>query len=162
MLSRPRAQSHGRLTTRFALFWASSLAFLALVFAPGCEDKEIGRPCDITVDAGAAYGVYNSNATDCPSHLCTKPAVQAGISLDLDTGAYCTALCSSNSDCSNGQTRDLTNPNDTRCKKGFVCAIPFDQGPVCCQKMCLCRDFFVTSVGPTTPAICTSDAGSCS
>jgi hypothetical protein len=82
---------------------------------------------------GAAQGAYATNATDCPSHLCIKPAVQPGVSNDLDTGPYCTVRCNSDSDC-NGQTRDFTNPNDTRCMKGFTCAIPFGVGKLCCAE----------------------------
>jgi hypothetical protein len=138
------------------------LAMAALFVGAACEDQAIGRACDLTVDAAGAQGAYNSNATDCPSRLCIKPAVQPGVSQDLDTGAYCTIQCKSDGDCS-GQTRDPSNPNDTRCRKGFTCAIPFGKddtgkGDLCCAKLCLCRDFFSASVGPATPDVCKSDS----
>jgi hypothetical protein len=139
-----------------------AFALVALLAAAGCEDKGIGRPCDITQDAGAAQGAYNTNATDCPSRMCIKPNVQPGISNDLDTTSYCSARCSSDSDC-DGQTRDPTNPDDTRCRKGYTCASVFGKGPLCCAKLCLCRDFFSASVGPAVPAECKSDSdASCS
>ncbi len=136
---------------------SSLLALAAVLLAAGCEDNALGRPCDLRADASvsAAQGAYNMNAPDCPSHLCTKPAVQPGISTELTTGPYCTVRCSSDSDCA-GQTRDFNNPNDTRCLKGFACAIPFGAGALCCAKLCLCRDFFVASVGPATPEACQS------
>ena len=144
------------------LAWSRVLVLAATIMAAGCEDKALGRSCDLTRDAGAAQGVYATPAMDCPSRMCIKPAVQPGVSNDLNTGPYCTIACSSDNDC-NGQTRDFTNANDRRCMKGFTCAIPFDQGPLCCQKLCLCRDFFSASVGPATPAVCQNDAGaSCS
>jgi hypothetical protein len=144
------------------LAWAGALA--VAILASGCEDKALGRACDLRSDAsvGAAQGAYNTNATDCPSHWCTKPAVQPGVSNDLNTGPYCTIACSSDNDC-NGETRDFTNPNDRRCMNGFTCAIPFDSGKLCCQKLCLCRDFFSASVGPAVPDVCQNNAGkSCS
>lgn len=146
------------------LAWAGALALAMAILASGCEDKALGRPCDLRSDAsvGAAQGAYNTNATDCPSHWCTKPAVQPGVSNDLNTGPYCTIACNSDNDC-NGETRDFTNPNDRRCMNGFTCAIPFDSGKLCCQKLCLCRDFFSPSVGPAVPDVCQNNAGkSCS
>jgi len=146
----------GRLASTCALTLALLLAGSA------CEDMAVGRPCDITVDASAAQGAYNSNATDCPSHLCVKPAVQPGVSVDLDTGPYCTIRCTSDDDC-NGQTRDPSNQLDNRCRKGFTCAPVFPTGPVCCEKICLCRDFVSASVGPVVPDVCKDGAGaSCS
>jgi hypothetical protein len=146
------------------LAWSSVLVVAAAILAAGCEDKALGRPCTLITDAsvGAAQGAFEIPATDCPSRICTKPAVQPGVSNDLNTGPYCTIACNSDNDC-NGQTRDFGNPNDTRCMKGFTCAIPFGQGKLCCQKLCLCRDFFSAAVGPAIPAACQNDAGaSCS
>ena len=156
----PKARELRPTAKRFA--WSSVLVMAAAILSAGCEDKALGRPCDLTKDAGAAQGAYAVPAMDCPSRICTKPAVQPGVSNDLDTGPYCTIKCSSDNDC-NGQTRDFSNSNDKRCMKGYTCAIPFDQGSLCCQKLCLCRDFFSNSVGPATPTVCQNDAGaSCS
>jgi len=147
---------------RLRLLVAGLLVFTALSAGAACEDKAVGRPCDITQSVSAAQGAYNSNATDCPSHLCVKPNVQPGVSNSLDTTAYCSVECSSDSDC-NGQTRDPSNGNDTRCRKGFTCAPIFGKGPLCCAKLCLCRDFFSASVGPAVPDECKSDSdASCS
>jgi hypothetical protein len=153
------------------LAWLPAL-FIALAIATACEDKGIGRPCDLRADVidggvSATTGVYNSNATDCQSRICMKPAVQAGVATDLDTGPYCSAVCSSDSDC-NGQTRDDSNPNDKRCKKGYTCALAFGAGqsidvsgqptngtqPLCCVKVCLCKDFYSPAYGPGIPSEC--------
>ena len=158
MCKKPCAPARERALSRRRLGCAFLLALAALWTNAACEDKAIGRPCDLTVDASAPQGAYNNNATDCPSHLCAKPAVQPGVSLDLDTGAYCTAPCASDNDC-NGQTRDPSNPLDTRCRKGFSCAPFFDKGVECCVKLCLCRDFFSSSVGPAIPDACKPDSG---
>lgn len=132
---------------------ASVLAGIVVILASGCENKTLGRSCDVTADAGPTQGAWNSGAADCPSRLCIKPALQPSAS-GSGTSAYCTASCTSDSDC-DGQTRDTSNPNDKRCVRGFTCAVIFGQGPgpVCCTKLCLCRDF----VGPTgvvTPPEC--------
>ena len=161
------------------LAWSSVVVLAATVLAAGCEEKTLGRSCDLRTDASisatqGAYAIPKANCrsesgevvvcapVDCPSGICAKPAVQPGVSTDLTTGPYCTARCNSDSDC-DGQTRDFSNPNDKRCMKGFVCAIPFGEGKLCCQKLCLCRDFFSASVGPAIPTACQNDAGaSCS
>jgi hypothetical protein len=151
---RPR-QTAGRLA------WSAPLALVIMLGASGCEDKAIGRTCDLTTDAGplgALQAAYAVDSRDCPSGICTKPAVQPGVSNELTTGPYCTVRCNSDSDC-DGQTRDFTNPNDRRCLKGFTCAIPFGEGPLCCAKLCLCKDFYSASVGPAVPDACQADAG---
>jgi len=164
MFHHPSTEASEPRPTAKHLAWTGVLALTVALFSSGCEDNALGRTCDLRADASvsAAQGAYAIPAADCPSRMCIKPAVQPGVSNDLDTGPYCTVACNSDSDC-NGQTRDFTNANDKRCMKGFTCAIPFDSGKLCCQKLCLCRDFFVSSVGAATPAVCQNGAGkSCS
>jgi hypothetical protein len=156
-----------------AVSWrASSLIVVAaLVLLTGaCEDKGIGRSCSLAETPPADEGAYSVDATDCQTRMCVRPAIQPGVLRDnVDTGAYCSAACVSDGDCQ-GQTRDRSNPNDKRCKTGFTCAVPFGAaddtpggGKLCCQKICLCRDFFSASVGPATPASCEAGAeNSCS
>jgi hypothetical protein len=137
------------------------LALTALALAGGCEDKGLGRPCSLG-DISADQGAYSVHATECPSRICVKPAVQPGVVPDtFDTSAYCSFTCSSDSDCQSGQMRNRSDPNDKRCKTGFVCAVPFgasdtavNGGDLCCRHVCLCRDFYSSSVGPATPAGC--------
>jgi hypothetical protein len=114
----------------------------------------IGRPCDLTVTAGMSQAAYNASASDCPSHLCLKPVVQPGATMPFPstTQSTCSAACTEDSDC-DGELRDMSNPADQRCMKGFACGIPFVKGPLCCQKLCMCKDF----LGPTgapTPIAC--------
>jgi hypothetical protein len=143
-------------TTRLLCF-----ALLALGAIPACEDKGLGRPCRLTFDAGPTQGAYTWHAPDCPSHICNKPGVQTGIvASEVDTGPYCTVTCTSDSDCS-GETRNFSDTTDKRCKTGYVCAIPYDRDKLCCQKLCLCRDFFVVATGPATPVACQNGAASC-
>ncbi len=157
MSQNPRAKTHKLRPAllRLTLLGALPLAVMALVGSTGCEDKAIGRHCDVLVpDAGPAQGVYNSEALECPSRICLKPVVQQGApSVDPPTSAYCSASCSQDSDC-DGQTRDTNNPLDTRCKLGFSCGIAFVKGNICCQKLCLCKDFLNPSIGAPTPIAC--------
>jgi hypothetical protein len=125
-------------------------------------DQGIGRPCDLQAAAKPSQAVGNSAATDCPSGLCLKPAVEPGAGGSVDTGATCSGECSDvGKDCG-GDTRDPANPEDKRCARGFVCAIPFVKGSLCCKKLCVCKDFLGPG-GAVTPIACQGDAAaSCS
>jgi hypothetical protein len=140
---------------RLSLAGTFALAALALFGNTGCEDKAIGRPCDVLNDAGTQQGVFNSEALECPSRICLKPVVQIGATMPTPaTSAYCSASCSQDSDCDPNQGRDPGNHLDTRCSKGFACGIAFVKGSICCQKLCLCKDFLNPTVGAPTPVAC--------
>ena len=131
-------------------FLGALLLALASLGSMACEDNGIGRPCDIGADAGQSQAVYNNQALECPSRICLKPVNQG--SPTLDTGPYCSATCSKDSDC-DGQKRDNAERSDLRCKTGFACGVAFVVGPLCCQKLCLCKDFLGLS-GLQTPQTC--------
>ena len=156
MSQNPRANTHklpSGLLLR-SLLGAFLLAAVALLGNTGCEDRAIGRRCDVLTVATPAQGVFNSEALECPSRICLKPVVQQGATMsDPPTGPYCSASCSQDSDC-DGQTRDNGNPLDKRCQKGFSCGIAFVKGKICCQKLCLCKDFLNPAVGAPTPIAC--------
>src|SRR3954447_22835055 len=100
---------------------------LGAVLAAGCENKAIGRPCDVQSDAGAMQAVFNRQALECPSRVCIKPSREQGATL-TDAAPYCPAECSKDSDCG-GQRPDPSNGRDRRCKTGFVCGVGFEVGP---------------------------------
>jgi len=126
-----------RLLSALSLLGAAS----SLVFVlAACEDKAIGRRCDVQADAGAMQAVFNGQALECPTRICVKPARDNAVADVVDTAPYCTGECSSDGDC-DGETRDRSNGADKRCKTGFVCGIGFEVGPLCCKKICLCKDF---------------------
>lgn len=136
-----------------AMAWSGIACLLTSV---GCKrDDKIGQLCDLTVDAGPSQAVVNLESDSCRTGLCLKPAVASGASTgdpDSPTGATCTDECTSDSDC-DGELRNPSNAEDTRCKGGFVCGVPFVVGPLCCKRYCVCRDF----LGPTggqTPIAC--------
>ena len=126
------------------------LIALAAVGSMACEDNGIGRPCDVGADAGQTQAVYNNQALECPSRICLKP-VNQNVGTNVDTGPYCSATCSKDSDC-DGQKRENADTGDYRCKGGYACGVAFVVGPLCCQKLCLCKDFLGT--GLLTPQIC--------
>jgi len=153
MSQKLRAKSSMLRSVAVRLSLAGALSLAAVAFGnTGCEDKAIGRPCDVLTDASPVQAVYNSEALECPSRICLKPSYQQGSSGTQDTGPYCSASCSQDSDCE-GQLRDTTNPLDKRCSKGFTCGIPFVKGRICCQKLCLCKDF-LGPAGAPVPIAC--------
>lgn len=115
----------------------------------------VGAPCDIAQDAGPTQSALNTAAIQCTSHICLKPVVTLGAT-DTLTAAFCSALCSQDSDCV-GETADPLNPLDRRCTKGFSCGILYVKGKLCCQKVCTCKDF-LGGITPVTPLACQGDA----
>ena len=68
----------------------AGFAFLvggALV-SSGCENKAIGRPCDLETVADNS-ATQNSSALECPSRICVKPSLNPSVasspSLPIDT-----------------------------------------------------------------------------
>jgi hypothetical protein len=134
--------------------FATVLFFLAGLASAGCGDSggsSLGQSCSVGVDGGAFQPVFTNQAPECPGAICLKPADQTSSTNAVDTSAYCSATCSSDSDC-NGQKRDNSNANDKRCENGYACGVAFVVGTLCCKKLCLCKDFLSTD--PQTPAPC--------
>jgi hypothetical protein len=125
------------------------------------DPLHIGRPCQLGVDddagtPGGPIATITSPALECPTRICILP----GAEKVTDTSASCTASCTSDTDCANGELGDPNDPSDPRCKGGFVCAVATTAGDFCCRKLCICVDFVnVPAGGFQTPASCTPDAG---
>ena len=132
-------------------FLGASLLVLAAFGSMACEDNGIGRPCDILADAGQAQAVYNPQALECPSRICLKPLNQG--TTVVETGAYCSATCSKDSDC-DGQKKDMSDNSDHRCASGYACGVAFVVGALCCKKLCLCKDFLPPGTGLQAPQTC--------
>lgn len=113
----------------------------------------VGAPCDPLAAAGPTQAVYNNQALECDSRICLKPLDNTGVA---DTRAFCSSPCTTDNDCG-GVLRDSNDPNDRRCASGFACATIFVAGPLCCKKLCLCKDFLAGP--PSTPAGCEIEAG---
>jgi len=132
---------------------ATAGCIVAVLVLASCG-SEIGQPCDVGTDAGPSQAVANTLALECESHLCLKPKLSPDKpSLNPPTGALCSVECKERIDCIAAESRDSTNPSDTRCKAGFVCAVPFEVGPLCCRRLCVCKDFLGPN-GPVTPLAC--------
>jgi hypothetical protein len=151
----PKTTTARRLLSALSL--AGALSSLVFVLS-ACEDKAIGRRCDVQADAGPMQAVFNGQALECPTRICLKPARDNNVASNVDTAPYCTAECSSDSDC-DGETRDRSNGADRRCKGGFVCGVGFEVGPLCCKKICVCKDF-VPATGLPPPVTCDKAKGS--
>ena len=124
------------------------------VAAAGCPKVQIGAPCDLgagdggVAEAGPSTATINPGTSECPGRICVQPAADKVTT----TGPLCSADCSSDDDCDNAQT--TRSDTDPRCKSGFSCVVVTTVGPLCCKKLCACRDFFTVPAGgfPTPPA----------
>ena len=136
---------------------AFALALSVLGLGGGCEDKHIGRLCELGVpgvDGGAsgATATIASPALECPSRICLLPGAEKNPG---GTQALCTATCESNDDCADGETVSKNATGDPHCKNGFVCMWPTTTGAFCCQRMCVCRDFVSEPMGGfKKPPVC--------
>ena len=148
---------------RFARGFALVALGVVILAAGACDDKHIGRPCQLGAappDAGTSGGAFatvTSPALECPSRICVLPNDVNGDATMYHESAFCTASCSTDDDCSDAETGDKNNPTDTHCKTNFVCTWPTTVGPFCCQKMCICHDFLIVPAGGIPePAVCES------
>jgi hypothetical protein len=155
--TRPLLTSAPRM---LAVAFVATLAALALT-AAGCEDKHIGRPCDLAVKDGGIpssgnTATINSQAVECPSRICLLPAADKNAD---KVGALCTADCSSDEDCEDGETSSAAG----RCSTGFICMVPTTVGDFCCRKMCVCKDLIDTSNNTyqQTPEVCKAGQSTC-
>jgi hypothetical protein len=135
---------------------------IALLVTSGCEDKHIGRVCSLdTADAGVSgtgtSATLNGQAVECPSRICLSPAAE----MNTNTTSLCTATCSSDDDCSDGETSSDKTSN--QCKTGFTCIVATTVGPFCCERMCVCKDFVdTTRTGfNKTPVVCLPGQSTC-
>jgi len=143
------------------------------VVGQGCSDSGrtgdkvrrvpgFGNPCDVGVSVASTTTGVNiiSVGSACLSGACLLPADQKGV---VGTGALCTSSCSTTADCSSGVMGDPNDPNDHRCKTGFVCMVPTTVGDFCCQSMCVCRDFVYEPQGGFKPSAACAGAlaGTC-
>ena len=137
------------------------LALALLMFALGgaCEDKHIGRTCELGVmpmgGSSGSIATISSPALECPSRICLLPGAETANA--QNTGPLCTAGCESNDDCQDGETGPKNNPDDHHCENGFVCMWPTLVGDFACQRFCVCRDFVVEPPGGFKPP----PAGAC-
>jgi hypothetical protein len=146
------------LPSRLLRFNSLGLLVVAMVMGSACENKHVGRPCGLSVDpgAGGASGAGTVSTLDvaleCPSRICLLPARQGANSTPLTT-SLCTADCSSDDDCADGEIRNTSDPSDTRCEHGFVCKVAETVGDFCCRRLCVCKDF-LNSADTSTPEVC--------
>jgi hypothetical protein len=122
-----------------------------------------GNACEVGAGVTGGPGAVSltSVTTQCGfGGACLLPAADYS---NVTTGPLCTSSCTTTADCAGGTVANANDPNDHRCKKGFVCMVPTTVGDFCCQQMCVCRDFVAEPVGGfKTPAVCVPGAvGTC-
>jgi hypothetical protein len=143
------------IVRRFALF---ALALAVLGSGAACEDKHVGRSCELGTSTGGMSGggsvaTVSSPALECPSRICILPGGDTGN--PGNTGPLCTASCESNEDCEDGETGPKGDLNDRHCENGFACMWPSTVGNFACQRLCVCRDFVAEPPGGfVKPKIC--------
>jgi len=135
-------------------------AFLLLVIsATGCEDKAIGRLCDVGIDAGtgsSTEAVINGAALECPSRICLAAVPNSPAVPSSQYGGeqpVCTTRCSNDDDCGDGLIKAKgASGSEKFCHTKFRCAVATTTGPFCCEKLCICADYLSNPI--QTPAAC--------
>jgi hypothetical protein len=144
-----------RATNFLATALIAAFAFAGFLGVSGCEDKAIGRVCELSAEGNQNQAIVNAQALECPSRICLRPARDINKAETVDTTSLCSAECSKDSDCDGGETRASGKPLDKRCKSGFVCGVAAVTGSFCCKKLCMCKDFLnIPASGLETPAAC--------
>jgi hypothetical protein len=138
---------------------ALAVLALATLSTAGCENKHIGRPCDLGIsdDGGAPPGgttsTINPEALECPSRICLLPPNQTNVNVK----SLCTDFCSSDDDCSDGETGSMSS---MLCTQGFACVVATTVGDFCCRSMCVCKDFILDlKTARNKPAACLPGSG---
>lgn len=112
----------------------------------------LGKSCDVGAAVPPAAAGFNLSAPQCSIGLCLKPVDQSTTGA-VDTTAFCTSHCNTDDDCAGGRNRDPSDPNDKTCTSGYTCGMPFVKGDLCCQNLCVCKDFTGGASIPT-PIAC--------
>ncbi len=141
-------------------FCRSTFMPLTLLLLMGCSNDsassaELGKTCSLGFENSLTGLVYNPQAPECTAGFCLKPALASF--QDMGTAAFCTTTCADDGDC-HGQKRDGDDPDDRRCVQGYACGVVTTVGPLCCQKVCVCKDF-ISEQGLATPPACQPGAG---
>jgi hypothetical protein len=137
------------------------LVIAAVLGGASCENKHIGRKCLLSVDPDPGNSGGTTATIDvgleCPSRICLLPAREVFQAMPQTT-ALCTADCSSDDDCADGELRVSGDMSDTRCQTGFTCKVSETVGDFCCRRLCVCKDFVPRppAGGFPTPEVCLS------
>lgn len=116
--------------------------------------RSLGQSCTVTDAPPALYqAVYRTDAPECKSGICLRPARDVAVAKAVDTGATCSKSCAVDADCLDAEARDPSNGLDKRCLSGYACAVPFEVGSLCCRRLCVCKDF-LPAAGTHPPASC--------
>jgi len=113
---------------------------LLLLFAAGCEQKDLGRYCVVGFDpstGGNGVKAINPEAPECIERLCVLQSRVATVNNEEvnQTVQYCSQKCGSDGECKGGDKPEY-------CDSGFVCVRLGDEtGQLSGKCICECRDF---------------------
>jgi hypothetical protein len=131
---------------------ASITAWAVAGLVAGCSSNPVGRICDLgTQTPEPSEVVLASPSLDCVSRTCLKVpldrALPMGSMYPSGNEGLCTAECASDGDCD--------RVPESPCQTGFTCGVAVQNGPFCCQKFCICKDYVVVpSSGIAVPMAC--------
>jgi hypothetical protein len=119
--------------------------------APPLDSGRVGAPCELAATLTPMQAGSSGQALECASRLCIEPAAATA----TPPVPLCTAGCGSDDDCLGGALS--TTSGGGKCTTRFVCAVPFEVGPLACQRLCVCNDFL--GLLAATPALAPASCG---
>jgi len=138
----------------------SSIVVACLAFGACSNPSPVGGLCDLGAQPDPDEVMITTGVRDCASRTClrvteTNPNPPAGAMEPTGTDGLCTATCASDDDCAGVQ--------GSPCVTGFACAIPpgLTAGPMCCTKLCVCRDYVAPDVAEPDACDATNAANAC-
>ena len=134
--------SHGAidpLPTRRVTFPALSCNHLVCIYAEEKNDVP-AEPCETDADCNIGGGTGNicELGDDATTGKCS-------ISIDhVLEHSMCSRKCATDDDCNNTGTGKKKRPaaEETACRTGFVCTRIQRLGDLCCEPLCVCRDYY--------------------
>jgi hypothetical protein len=112
---------------------------LGLATLAACQGTPVGRICDLGSNVpDPTESIIASPSLDCVSREClkipeTNPSPPKGTMYPGGTNGLCTSTCETSDDCQ--------KVPESPCVSGFTCGIAVTQGPFCCEKVCVCKDY---------------------
>lgn len=136
--------------------WRGAALALGATLVTGCAPDPVGRLCDLGSTPEPSASVVATGSLDCISRACLKVPLEIepgelppGSSYPTGNLGLCTDTCQTDDDC-------IRVP-ESPCKSGFTCGYPIQVGPLCCEKLCVCRDYLVAPDDTSLPLACDPD-----
>jgi hypothetical protein len=130
---------------------------LALLSISGCSKDDTGYPCALPgtgsgTGSGLSRPIVVTNALDCFSRLCVRPA-----STEPSARGLCTRICDGDDDCP-GADETCKSPGGQ--PQPYVCRVIQATGSLSCCKMCVCGAY-VSGTSSDTDSACAGQTANC-